>query len=349
MEAATSAPLSLIFLIKDCHFVIGHPHCKDPKKTTPPQNFLSFSSPSSPSSPMRFTISGYNLWQWYQKARQQAVAANIDPEEVDWLVQELTGLDRLALRWGGSFRELPQISLPFSLETLDQRWQQRCTERLPVQHIAGTTPWRDFSLQVSPHVLIPRPETEILVDLAKQACRDSPLAAGIWVDVGTGSGAIAMGLAKELTKATIYATEKDENALAIARTNAQNLFPPNRITFYQGSWLQPLADYRGRISGIVSNPPYIPTATIPTLQPEVAHHEPHAALDGGEDGLDCIRHLIAIAPNYLHPNGILLFEMMAGQAPQVRELLQQQGSYRDIQICSDLAGIERFALAYKNH
>jgi release factor glutamine methyltransferase len=156
-------------------------------------------------------------------------------------------------------------------------------------------------------------------------------------------------LAKELTNATIYGIEKDKNALAIARTNAQNLLPPNRITFYQGSWLQPLAEIRGRIGGIVSNPPYIPTATIPTLQPEVADHEPQAALDGGEDGLDCIRHLTAIAPSYLQPGGILLFEMMAGQAPQVRELLQQQGSYRDIQIYSDLAGIERFALAYKNH
>lgn len=293
-----------------------------------------------------FSISGYHLWQWYQKARQEAVAANIPPEELDWLVQELTGWDRLTLHLG---REWPSIHLPWSLETLDQRWQQRCTEGLPVQHIAGTTPWRDFSLQVSGQVLIPRPETEILVDLAKQVCENSPLASGIWVDVGTGSGAIAIGLAKELTNATIYATEKDENAFAIARSNAQNLLPNNRISFYQGSWLQPLAEDRGRISGIVSNPPYIPTATIPTLQPEVANHEPHAALDGGEDGLDGIRHLIAIAPSYLHPNGILLFEMMAGQAPQVRELLEQQGSYRDIKICSDLAGIERFAMASQNH
>ncbi|WP_071515227.1 peptide chain release factor N(5)-glutamine methyltransferase [Geitlerinema sp. PCC 9228] len=294
-----------------------------------------------------FSISGSHLWQWYQKARQQAVAADISPDEVDWLLQEIAGLDKLTLRLG-SFREWPQINLPFTWESLEQSWQQRCSQRLPVQYITGTTPWRGFSLQVSPQVLIPRPETELLVDLAKKFSQDSPLAAGIWVDVGTGSGAIAIALAKELTNATIYATEIDKNALAIAQTNAKNLLPPDRITFYQGSWLQPLASDRGRISGMVSNPPYIPTAIVPTLQPEVANHEPHAALDGGEDGLDYIRHLIAIAPTYLHPGGILLFEMMAGQASPVRELLQQQGSYRDVQIFPDLAGIERFALAYKN-
>ena len=96
---------------------------------------------------------------------------------------------------------------------------------------------------------------------------------------------------------------------------------------------------------MVSNPPYIPTALIAQLQPEVAQHEPHLALDGGTDGLDCIRHLIATAPDYLRPGGIWLIEMMAGQAETVKHLLQERGSYERIQIFPDLAGIERFALA----
>ncbi|PSB54216.1 protein-(glutamine-N5) methyltransferase, release factor-specific, partial [Chroococcidiopsis cubana CCALA 043] len=93
--------------------------------------------------------------------------------------------------------------------------------------------------------------------------------------------------------------------------------------------------------------PYIPSKLVPQLQPEVANHEPHSALDGGADGLDCIRHLIATAPIYLRSGGLWLIEMMGGQAETVSELLQQQGSYMNIQIFADLAGIERFALAYR--
>jgi release factor glutamine methyltransferase len=99
---------------------------------------------------------------------------------------------------------------------------------------------------------------------------------------------------------------------------------------------------------MIANPPYIPSAIVPTLQPEVAWHEPHLALDGGNDGLDSIRHLITTAPEYLLPGGIWLIEMMVGQARIVSELLQAQGSYNNVQIFRDLAGIERFALAYRN-
>ena len=103
------------------------------------------------------------------------------------------------------------------------------------------------------------------------------------------------------------------------------------------------------MNGIVSNPPYIPSQIVSGgLQPEVAQHEPHLALDGGADGLDCIRQIVNKAPDYLQPGGILLFEMMAGQAPLVRQLLNSQGSYQKISIHPDLAGIERFALAYRS-
>ena len=171
---------------------------------------------------------------------------------------------------------------------------------------------------------------------------------GHWADLGTGSGAIAVGLADVLPKATIHAVDYSLEALAIAQANADNLGFADRIKFYQGSWWEPLAFLKGQFSGMVSNPPYIPTSTLPTLQPEVVNHEPHLALDGGTDGLDCIRHLIEISPSYLQPGGVWLIEMMAGQADAVRELLQNQGSYCKIQIHADLAGIERFALAYKS-
>ncbi|MBC1222809.1 peptide chain release factor N(5)-glutamine methyltransferase [Nostoc sp. UCD121] len=289
-------------------------------------------------------VSGLQLWQWRNAALEAAIATDVPIIEVDWLLLEVAGLDRLALRLE-SFKNWPQIQLQLPLEKLDQLWQRRLNDRLPVQYIAGVTPWRNFQISVSSAVLIPRPETESLIDLALAAASG---VSGHWADLGTGSGAIAIGLADVLPKATIHAVDYSLEALAIARTNAANLGFVDRIKFYQGSWWEPLAFLKGQFSGMVSNPPYIPTSTLPTLQPEVVNHEPHLALDGGGDGLDCIRHLIEISPSYLQSGGVWLIEMMAGQADAVRELLQNQGSYCKIQIHADLAGIERFALAYKS-
>lgn len=294
-------------------------------------------------------ISGLQLWQWRQKAIQAAIATDVPVAEIDWLLQEIAGLDRLALRLE-SYKNWPQIQLKLSLEDLDQLWHRRLEDRLPVQYIAGVTPWRQFKIAVSSAVLIPRPETECLIDLAVTAGATTgaipSLKQGHWVDLGTGSGAIALGLANVFPESTIHAVDYSPEALAIAAANAQNLGFADRIRFYQGSWWEPLTPMKGQFSGMVSNPPYIPTSTLPTLQPEVIRHEPHLALDGGDDGLDCIRQLIEISPSYLRPGGVWLIEMMAGQADSVREILQNHGSYRNIQIHSDLEGIERFALAY---
>ncbi|MDZ8257130.1 peptide chain release factor N(5)-glutamine methyltransferase [Nostoc sp. ChiQUE01b] len=289
-------------------------------------------------------VSGLQLWQWRNAALKAAIATDVPPMEVDWLLLEVAGLDRLALRLE-SFKNWPQIQLQLPLEELEQLWQRRLNDRLPVQYIAGVTTWRQFKIAVSSAVLIPRPETECLIDLAEASASN---ASGHWADLGTGSGAIALGLADVLPKATIHAVDYSLEALAIARSNADNLGLADRIQFYQGSWWEPLAFLKGQFSGMVSNPPYIPTSTLPTLQPEVVNHEPHLALDGGADGLDCIRYLIEISPSYLQSDGVWLIEMMAGQADAVRELLQNQGSYCKIQIHADLAGIERFALAYKS-
>lgn len=296
-------------------------------------------------------VSGLQLWQWRHWALQAADATDVPPQEVDWLLGEVAGLDRLALRLE-SFKDKTEIELQLPLEDLAQLWRRRLDERLPVQYIAGVTPWRHFKIAVSSAVLIPRPETESLIDLALAATASSeitpPLQQGHWADLGTGSGAIALGLAKIFPEAIIHAVDYSLEALVIASLNADNLQLADRIQFHQGSWWEPLVSLKGQFSGMVSNPPYIPTSTLPSLQPEVFHHEPHLALDGGADGLDCIRHLIEISPLYLRPGGVWLIEMMVGQADTVRELLQNQGNYHNIQIYPDLAGIERFALAYKN-
>ncbi|NMF64118.1 peptide chain release factor N(5)-glutamine methyltransferase [Brasilonema octagenarum UFV-E1] len=298
----------------------------------------------------QLSVTGLQLWQWRNVAIQAANATAILPTEVDWLLQEVAGLDRLALRLE-SYKNQAEIPLKLSLEDLDKLWQQRLNEHLPVQYVAGATPWRKYKIAVSKAVLIPRPETEYLIDLAVAAARNSKvtpsLEQGHWADLGTGSGAIAIGLADVFTTAIIHAVDYSHEALVVAKANAQNLGFGERIQFYQGSWWQPLASLKGQFSGMISNPPYIPTNIIPTLQLEVVKHEPHLALDGGIDGLDCIRHLVEISSTYLRSGGVWLIEMMKGQADAVGEMLHNQGSYCNIQIHKDLAGIERFALAYR--
>ena len=292
-------------------------------------------------------VSGLELWQWVNQAAAEARSSDIPLAEIDWLLQELAGLDRLALRLE-SFKDLPKIELKLSLSELAQLWQRRLQERVPVQYLTGVAHWRHFSLKVTPAVLIPRPETELLIDLAVEAVKSYGVnPKSHWVDLGTGSGAIAIGLASALTNARVYAVDCSSEALAVARLNAENLGFGSRINFYQGLWWEPLAFLKGQVSGMVSNPPYIPSSTVLTLQPEVVRHEPHLALDGGFDGLDCIRHLVETAPDYLESGGVWLVEMMGGQAEAVADMLESHGSYSKVQIFSDLAGIDRFALAYR--
>jgi release factor glutamine methyltransferase len=159
---------------------------------------------------------GNDLWLWRHQAKQMAIASAVSPTEVDWLLQEITDLDSLQLRLE-TFKGRSLISSQLSLSQLDQLWQRRLQERVPIQYLVGVTPWRDFSLKVTPDVLIPRPETECLIDLVENIIQENPLlATGNWVDLGTGSGAIAIGLAKLLTKARIYAIDYSQIALKVA-------------------------------------------------------------------------------------------------------------------------------------
>jgi release factor glutamine methyltransferase len=284
-----------------------------------------------------------DLWLWRKQAVKEAIASQIEAIELDWLLQELLGLDNLTLRLesipiGGSFAS------PVSFDCLTKLWRDRIELRIPVQYLAGKTPWRDFDLLVTPDVLIPRPETELTIDIVRE-CASPTHKAGIWVDLGTGSGAIAIGLARTMPQAKVAAVDTSTRALAIARTNADRWGLSDRISFHLGSWWSPLVHLQGQVSGMVSNPPYIPSATVLTLDPEVVNHEPHLALDGGEDGLDAIRLLIAESPAYIVSGGIWLIEIMTGQSTAVIELLTQSDRYTDIHSIEDLAGCDRFVRA----
>lgn len=304
------------------------------------------------------TISGESLWLWrHQQLRalqtdhgspaQEEHPREILRAELDWLLREVTQLDRLTLRLG-LFRSSREISSSRSLSEIDILWQKRLQDQVPIQYLLGQVTWRHFTLEVSPAVLIPRPETELIVDLAVEATQRFPdLAQGIWVDLGTGSGAIALGLVDALSQVQCFAVDVSGEALALATRNAQTLGLGHRIRFRQGSWFEPLTAFKGAFSGIVSNPPYIPTAIVPTLQTEVVKHEPHLALDGGEDGLRDIRDLAAQAYQYLKPGGFLVLECMAGQGEAIQDLLRQDGHYRGVSIGHDLAGLDRFVQAFR--
>ena len=291
-------------------------------------------------------VSGAELFLWRQKSIARAIANGIASRELDWLLQEMSDLDSLSLRLE-SFCDREMIPLTCSFPELKLLWQRRINERVPVQYLVQATNWRNFKLKVAPGVLIPRPETELIVDLVQQVTLPKCSTAH-WVDLGTGTGAIACGLATSFPQAIVHAVDASPHALAIAKHNAQQTNLQDRIIFYHGDWWQPLKHLAGKVTGMVSNPPYIPTSELETLQPEVCQHEPHLALDGGADGLDAIRHLVQTAPTYLISGGIWLIEMMVGQGEKVVALLSEQGDYRDIKIVCDLSHRERFVLAYRN-
>lgn len=251
--------------------------------------------------------------------------------EAEWLLCEATGLDRVGLYLN--------FDKPMSDEELAayRALVARRGKREPLQHILGSQEFDGLTFEVSPAVLIPRHDTETLLE---QALQHAPSSRTI-LDIGTGSGCIAIALAKRLPEATITAVDLSPDALVVAQRNAEQ--HSVAIEFLQGSFFEPLAGRRFDL--IVSNPPYITTADLAGLQPEVRDFEPNLALHGGADGLDAYRAIIAQAADHLQPGGWLWFEVGAGQATDVAALLAQAG-FNGIITASDPGGIERVVGGY---
>jgi release factor glutamine methyltransferase len=210
-----------------------------------------------------------------------------------------------------------------------------------VAYLVGKKEFRSLELAVDARVLVPRPDTEIAVDVAL-ALLPAEGEARV-VDVGTGSGAIALALKKERPALEVLAVDRSPDAAAVARANAERL--ALAIEVVEGDLLAPVAA-RAPVAANVSNPPYIPSAEIAGLAPEV-QKEPRAALDGGADGLDVIRRLVTDAPPLLADGGALVLEIGAGQAPAVVALFAADGRYETAETTKDLAGIERVVTARK--
>lgn len=218
----------------------------------------------------------------------------------------------------------------------------RRARREPLAYIIGERSFYALDFEVSPGVLIPRQETEILVEAAVEIMKKLPNP--IVADIGLGSGAIAISIAKAVSNAVVYGTESNDSALEIARKNAERLGVSEHVHFYKGDFLQPLQGLCFDL--IVSNPPYIPSGEIEHLQPEVAEYEPREALDGGLDGLDYYRRFAVEAPEYLRPGGILAVEVGAGQSSSVQEIFRNAGFTNVRSIC-DYSNIERVVLGEK--
>ena len=213
----------------------------------------------------------------------------------------------------------------------------------PFQYAVGSAAFRKLTLAVDERVLIPRPETELIVDLVMELT--DPWPGGTAIDIGTGSGAIALALASEGTFSRVIATDISSDAVAVAQANAARLKEPNRskLEFRTGSLLAPVDGEQARV--IVSNPPYIAGFEAVELPPNVRSWEPAVALFGGADGMTVIRKLIRDARHVIEPEGWLVLEVDSRRASWVVETLSLYDSYADIGVRLDLAGRERFVIA----
>jgi release factor glutamine methyltransferase len=247
--------------------------------------------------------------------------------EAEWLLCAATGLDRVGLYLN--------FEKPLNDDELSayRVLVARRGRREPLQHILGTQEFCGLDFEVTPAVLIPRHDTETLVNesLARMSRAQSIL------DIGTGSGCIAVALAQSMPGTFVTAVDISEAALVVARRNADR--NAVAIEFLQGSLFEPVVGRHFDL--IISNPPYIPSSDIETLQPEVRDYDPRGALDGGFDGLELYRRLIPEAVSFLSADGWLFVEVGAGQAVDVSCLFNATEGYRQVITACDLAGINR--------
>lgn len=289
-------------------------------------------SHSSPSSPESDTIASLLTAAQADLASRHVSMPRLDAEV---LLSHILQTDRTSL--------YTRLQRPLSAAHKRQFTEliARRKQREPLAYITGSREFWSLEFRVDTHVLIPRPETEIVVHTALRLLHNTALATPVILDLGTGSGCIGVALATELPQATLWALDIEDGALALARQNARHHAVDERMTFCQGDLFAPVSHPTERFHLIVTNPPYIDRETLGTLQPEVRHWEPQCALDGGQDGLDFYRRLLYDSPNYLRPGGWLVMEIGHGQRDAVLHLAQAQCRL-SIQSCiQDYAGHDR--------
>uniref|UniRef100_A0ACD6A0E5 Uncharacterized protein n=1 Tax=Avena sativa TaxID=4498 RepID=A0ACD6A0E5_AVESA len=234
------------------------------------------------------------------------------------------------------------------LDELEALWLAHVRDRRPFQYVVGNEHWGDLVVAVRDGVLIPRPETEAVLEMVGAV---EGFEGGWWADLGTGSGAIAVAVARMLgPSGRVFATDVSEVAVEVARLNVQRYDMQDKVEIRHGSWFEPLEDVKGKLMGVISNPPYIPTGDLPGLQPEVGWHEPKLALDGGKDGLDHLLHLCEGLSSALKPGGFFVFETNGNkQSDFLVEFISTKwsSSFCNVEAVLDFADIKRFVRGYR--
>lgn len=280
--------------------------------------------------------------RWHREARQKLEKAGHESDEAHALARLL--LDHVTGKRYAALQE-PDTAIEEPVRARLQFGMEKLCERVPFPHLTGNACFWGRDWHISPSTLIPRPETEFLVEAAlkRLQSRSQPRV----IDLGTGSGIVSITLARELKLECVWATEISASARQIAANNAKrhgvNL---EMLEGVEGDWLAPLGG-QAAFSAIVSNPPYIATHEIEALQPEVRIYEPRAALDGGADGLEPYRQLAAGAREFLDSDGFVAVELGATQFGAVRALFEIENWRVEPAIC-DLAGFERVLVAWPN-
>lgn len=284
-----------------------------------------------------------SLGEWRRGARTFLTAAGIESPaaEADLIARHVLGLTRVELTLAAGRALSPGEKRRMS------RLLHRRRRRVPLQYLLGEVDFWGLSLRVTPRVLIPRPETEGLVERVLSFLGPDPEATV--VDVGTGSGAIAVALAAARPRLTLWATDVSAAAVRVARMNARRLGLSGRIRIETGDLTGPFAgeEPESPLRVLVSNPPYVSTRDRRRLAPEVAEHEPALALFSGESGLDVIRRLVPAAARCLPAGALLALEIGDDQGERVRRLIQASPGWREVRIDRDLAGKDRYALAVR--
>jgi len=261
--------------------------------------------------------------------------------EVELLLSHSLGMPRVEL-----YVQFERLMSAAELAEFKAFFKRRL-EGEPVQYITGKAAFMLGEFEVGPAVLIPRPETEALTEVVLRFLSEQPVDAPVVADIGTGSGVIAVTVAMKMPRAAVYATDVSGEALELAARNAEKAEVAERVTFLEGETLQPLHGngLAGGVTAVVSNPPYIPTGDLAGLPDEVREFEPRAALDGGEDGLDCIRVLVQDGPDVLAVGGFMALEVGDGQAETVAGLMRER--LQDVEIHKDYAGRDRIVTGWK--
>lgn len=263
-------------------------------------------------------------------AAAELESAGIDDArfEAEVLLRHATGLTRAQL-----YASLTDEVDPAAAERFEAALAERTT-RKPLAYITGTREFYRLEFRVTPDVLIPRPESELLVDAALDHMRQARIRTARVADVGAGSGAVGIALAKHRRGVNLICSDVSRDALLVARDNAQRLLRRPNAAFVQGDLLTPLP---GPFHCVVANLPYIPEERLDTLEPEVAEHEPRVALTPGTKGTELILRLLTQLPSRLHPNGIAVLEVDPGQESAIADAAHQMLPNADIAVLDDVS------------